>query len=351
MSRTTSDLLRKLRQDPRSVDAWLEYCRLAFRLGEITEMAGLEPDPRMRDLLWERVTRDIALVPVVLPLFGMRLPEHPSPVPRWWRENYRLGDAGSFFYDRKTGFPLEVERIRDGGRMVLVPEGSIVRVGREAGKDVVVRRTGRVQAFLADVHPITVRQYSGFLADADRSTEDGVPRDWSRQLSRSDRPVVGVSQAQAEAYAAWADARLLGDLGWEKAARGPGGLTRPWADEGSATARANVWDVRRGPPASEDAWDENLEEVGLRPDGASPFGLQEVAGNVREWCGDGLKSLLPSSMTGVLRKVRGSSWRSPSDGPILGHQTEERGLRRMDLGFRLGRPLSHLFRRVDRLET
>lgn len=345
MSRSTADLLRKLRRHPANVDVWLEYCRLASRLGEIAEMADLRPSQTMRDRLWERVTSDIALVPVVLPLFGLRLPEHPAEAPRWWQDNYRLGNAGTFYFDRKTGFPLEVERLRDGGRMVLVPEGSIVRVGREDGRDVVVRRTGRVQAFLADVHPITVAQYQRFLEGGKRD----LPLEWERQRARPHRPVVGVTHMEATAYADWAGAKLLGDLGWEKAARGPGGLTKPWAGEGTPTSRANVWDVRQGPPAGIEAWDEHLEEVGLRPDGASPFGLEEVAGNVREWCGDGLKSLGWSE--GAFRKVRGSSWRSPSDGPLLGHESVSRVTRRLDLGLRLGRPLSALVRSIDRLDS
>jgi formylglycine-generating enzyme required for sulfatase activity len=346
MSRSTADLLRKLRRDPGDIEAWLEYCRLASRLGEIAEMAELEPDAWMRDRLWKRVTSDIALVPVVLPLFGLRLPEHPRGPARWWQDNYRLGDAGSFHFDRKTGFPLEVERLSDGGRMVLVPEGAIVRVGREEGRDVVVRRTGLVQAFLADVHPVTVEQYEAFYPVGARPT----PLSWAEQRQRPHRPVVGVSHHDAEAYAAWAGARLLGDLGWEKAARGPGGMTRPWASEGTATSRANVWDVRNGPPPGEEAWSEHLEEVGVRPDGVSAFGLEEVAGNVTEWCGDGLENLHSGRWgSGHFFKVRGSSWRSPSDQPLLGQQKLAAETRAMELGFRLGRPLSALVRSIDRL--
>lgn len=347
MSRTTADLLRTLRRDPQDVDAWLEYCRLADRLGEVAEMADLRPDAWMRDRLWKRVTADIGLVPVVLPLFGLRLPEVPGELPRWWQDNYRLGDAGTFFYDQKTGFPLEVERLVDGGRMVLVPEGQMVRIGRDEGRDVVVRRTGRVQAFLADVHPVTVAQFDKFLGERPRAA----PEAWTAQLCRPGRPVVGVDHGDAEAYADWAGARVLGDLGWEKAARGPGGLALPWAAEGSVTSRANVWDVRHGPVSDHASWDDHLEEVGLRPDGVSPFGLQETAGNVREWCSDGLKgfSRRGSRETGYFRRVRGSSWRSPSDGPLLGQDSLRAETREMDLGFRLGRPLSALVRSIDRL--
>ena len=97
-------------------------------------------------------------------------------------------------------------------------------------------------------------------------------------------PVGGVAFADAQAYAAWLDAtgrvpgaRLCTEVEWERAARGADGRAYPHGDE-LAVDDANIdetydrWPERFGP-----------DEVGAHPASTSPFGVQDLAGNVKEW--------------------------------------------------------------------
>ena len=89
-------------------------------------------------------------------------------------------------------------------------------------------------------------------------------------------PVVNVSWKQASQYCAWMDRRLPTEAEWEKAARGTDQRTFPWGDEEPTCELANFAGCGR----------REAEEVGSHPAGASPYGLQDMAGNVREWVFD-----------------------------------------------------------------
>lgn len=98
---------------------------------------------------------------------------------------------------------------------------------------------------------------------------DPLPPDQAR------KPVLGVHQAEARAFAAWLGGDLPGEAQWEAAARGPRGNPRPWGREPAAGLR-----IHRPDQAA------SVQSVDGPTDDVSPFGCLQMASNVAELCGD-----------------------------------------------------------------
>ncbi|MEI8166300.1 MAG: bifunctional serine/threonine-protein kinase/formylglycine-generating enzyme family protein [Chloroflexales bacterium] len=105
------------------------------------------------------------------------------------------------------------------------------------------------------------------------------PAYWNAaQWNGDNQPVVGVTLCEAVAYTRWLRAqtgqhfRLPTEAQWEKAARGTDGRIYPWG---------NTWDAKLA-----NSSESNLGKtapVGQYPNGASPYGALDMAGNVWEW--------------------------------------------------------------------
>lgn len=139
----------------------------------------------------------------------------------------------------------------------------------------------------------------GFLVHDDAEVTRCLWRDATPPAERLDHPVVLVSAADAEAYCRWRDPRLRlpREAEWEKAARGPGGTT----------------------------------PVARYPDGASPYGLFDAAGNVFQ--------RTSTSLPDGRRVVKGWAW---DDDPGLCRPAFRHGrpaeARHILIGFRCAGP-------------
>lgn len=119
------------------------------------------------------------------------------------------------------------------------------------------------------------------------------PHDWADQHEYPNRPVVGVSWFESSAYAKWAGGRLPTESEWERAARGTDGRRYPWGAAPPDADRLNCdRKVGRSTP------------VGVFAAGAGPSGIQDMAGNVWEWCAD----VVDFVGTRDGRVTRGGSW-------------------------------------------
>lgn len=101
------------------------------------------------------------------------------------------------------------------------------------------------------------------------------------KLALADHPATDLTRADAEAFCAWASQRLgrrvrlpTGDE-WEALARGGDGRAFPWGD---------VFEPDRCNSA-ESGWGWTVPVI-AHPAGASPFGAEQLAGNVWEWVAD-----------------------------------------------------------------
>lgn len=142
-------------------------------------------------------------------------------------------------------------------------------------------------------------------------------------------PITSVTYDEASSYCGWRGARLPTEAEWERAARGTDGRVWPWGNVLKANAfnhgRFTTPDDLDGdyaalmrPDASDGA--AFLAPVGSHPDGASPDGVLDLAGNVMEWTADFYRVEPPQTTStvnprgpdaGAMRVLRGGSWRQP----------------------------------------
>jgi len=186
--------------------------------------------------------------------------------------------------------------------MILVPAGPF-RMGSDEFDFEAPPHDVDVADFYIDRYPVTNDDYAHFLAQ----TGYAPPGDWAHlELDERGRhPVQRVTWDAARAYATWAGKRLPTEAEWEKASRGTDGRRWPWGNTFDETV-CIVWDHAM-------ALDVTTVPVDQHPDGASPYGLEQMGGNVEEWVEDiflpypGSTHVSPST-SGGLRVLRGGSW-------------------------------------------
>ena len=189
--------------------------------------------------------------------------------------------------------------------MALIP-GGISAMGSEEG-DAEQKPVHVVElaAFYIDVYEVTVAQYRPCVEAGICAEPPSVNLcNWYENVEDT-HPINCMYWEDARAYCEWAGLRLSTEAEWEKAARGTDGRTYPWGEDLDRN-KANY-----GGGAM------RTLEVGSHPEGVSPYGVHDMAGNVWEWVQDWYNSYYYSTSpvedpqgpeSGSHKVLRGGSW-------------------------------------------
>jgi len=163
--------------------------------------------------------------------------------------------------------------LKDGMTLVRVPAGEFSMgngIGGTAPSHVVY-----LDAYWMDRVEVTNTMYKLCVAAGDCSlpANDNIAYfEWSYR----DHPVTYITWFQAKEYCQWAGGRLPTEAEWEKAARGTDNRKYPWGNAQPNPRLAN--------------FDETMIHEALSSFrytlGASPYGVLNMSGNVREWVAD-----------------------------------------------------------------
>jgi len=208
--------------------------------------------------------------------------------------------------------------------------------------------TRELPTFWIGRYPVTNAQYQTFVEDGGYEDagwwDDLVRREpEASHWPQPNRPRTNVDWYEAVAFTRWFNARLGLDQGsirlpteleWEKTARGEQGREYPWGDW-FRSGFANVDEKER---KQGDWYLKQTTAVGLYPHGRSPYGVEDLAGAVWEWCLNKYDDLdaVAADTSGAARALRGGSWVNLPDDARAGSRLRDHpDYRVVNGGFRL----------------
>ncbi len=202
--------------------------------------------------------------------------------------------------------------------MVHVPKGEFIMGSDEIDKEAKAlqygfkkplyanERPGR-KVMLGDFHidktEVTNSRYEEFV----KATGHKPPSFWSNQMYEDSKekvagyPVIFVNWEDADAYCKWRKKRFPTEAEWEKAARGTDGRRFPWGSE---------FDIKKVNALGKYG---GVGPAGHFPEGASPYGALDMAGNVWEWTADWYKQYADNDFDDEdygekYKTIRGGGW-------------------------------------------
>ena len=175
--------------------------------------------------------------------------------------------------------------------MTLVPAGAFLSGERKTPRT--------LRGYAIDTLPVTEADYKNFLLATGKTARPGGPG--SRGMSLDAHPVTGVSWHEASDYALFLEKRLPTVYEWEKAARGTDGRKFPFGN----VFKPGCGRLRTAENQKND--DASTAPAGTHPDGASPYGVMDMAGNVLEWTSSARRA-----GTRLFRAVKGACYKDGS---------------------------------------
>ncbi len=200
--------------------------------------------------------------------------------------------AGEYQF-KVTG--IEIEGVNWVGLDVQYPWEDSPRRGHQ--------RNMQVNSYYIDKYPVTNAEFKKFIDAAKYTPADthNFLRDWKNGAPPpgwENKPVTWVSLEDARAYAKWAGKRLPHEWEWQYAAQGADGRLYPWGNDWKASA---VPTPDKGRDLTGPA------DVTAHPEGASPFGVMDLVGNVWQWTDEFVDQHTRAAI------LRGGSYYQPSN--------------------------------------
>ncbi len=230
------------------------------------------------------------------------------------------GDTASYTVAEAEAL-LDEEQWRDLAWMVTVPAG-VFAMGSDdprTGEQNRPMHQVRLPAYKIDKYLVTQAEYARFIA----ARRYRPPLNWDDGKIRAGmrmHPVTMISWYNARDYCAWVGKRLPSEAEWEKAARGEAARRWPWGNDMNVANLNTYYKVG------------HTTAVNAYPQGVSPYGIFDMAGNVQQWVADrfspypgasGSKEIFepkaadPDYKRGsdekerlIYRVMRGGSWKS-----------------------------------------
>jgi formylglycine-generating enzyme required for sulfatase activity len=218
----------------------------------------------------------------------------------------------------------------DGTRLVAVPQGTFVMGHGTADNP---EHTVNLSDFWIYSTEVTNQQYSVCVDQGLCTEPDGADDPGYGDYTGQNNPVVGVTYEQASDYCSYMQAALPTEAQWEKAARGTDARLYPWGSGEPSCGLLNFGSCVK-----------TTSDVTTYPEGRSPYGALDMAGNVYEWVADWYDPLYyessptgdpPGPASGKARVIRSSGFRSSAtESQIYARSYSSPRDHRADLGFR-----------------
>ncbi len=190
--------------------------------------------------------------------------------------------------------------------MIEIPAGPFILGSDNTEPNESPAQTIDLPAFEIDRFEVTNDDFMMFTNTTGYQTtgeQNGAKKTWRFYIEgKGNHPVVKVDWHDAATYCDWLGKRLPSEMEWEKAARGEDGNLFSWGNNFDPTkANIKVTGIR------------GTVAVGSFPAGASPYGVEDMAGNVWEWTADPYQGYPTSSYvdnfySDDLRVTRGGGW-------------------------------------------
>ncbi|GJL62965.1 MAG: hypothetical protein NPIRA04_16190 [Nitrospirales bacterium] len=238
--------------------------------------------------------------------------------------------------------PLGSVFAEDNEHMTLIPRGEFTMGSQEHGDEKPHQVV--LDAYHIDKFEVSNKDYREFL----KATGHTAPAYWDDpRLNKPEQPVVGVNWYDSSKFCEWKGKRLPTEAEWERGAKGPRGSHYPWGHKLTKDKANYGQNVGKTSP------------VDSYPQGASDYGLYNMAGNVFEWVSDwydpnyyhvspamnpqGPATGIDFANQGAVKVLKGGSWLAPASSLHTSHRfwnQPENNSYGVGLGFRCAKSAS-----------